>query len=293
MYQAKLLMLAGLSAGLWVAVPAVASPKLPTLPEKPKQTSTPLPDRLTPVSKGEHSPKVLLTGRSQARRTSAVAPNAVGVVQSISVEVGESVKKGQVMARLDSVMPRLQVKQAEASVALAEAQFKGAERDRKRLVQAGSKQAIPESTVDKAVTGAEMAKAQLELAKAGLALARRAYHDTFIRAPYDGLVTKLFVSEGDRINGATTAVAIKMEMTDPIDVVLNAPETLVKVIQVGQKLHLNFPATGQKAQATVTRVVRSIDPMTGSFQVIVEVPNPEGRLAVGTFAEGRFEEAAQ
>lgn len=259
------------------------------LPPRPTPKAHKLPEQLvkdkdTPATQGG----IQLTGRSQAHQVSNVSPAATGVIKEVRFQLGDMVKAGQLLARIDPAMPRLKVYQASAALKLAQAQATGARREANRLRQAVSHNAVPQAKADMADTQADAAEAQVEVAKAALAQARQYLRDMEVRAPFAGQITNRLIDPGERINGVNVSVIAQLQSIDPLDIVLDAPAHLLTTLKEGSEVHLRFPSTQQEADAKISRIVRTVSPRSGSFKVVLELPNPEGAFVAGSFVEGRL-----
>lgn len=259
----------------------------PSLPPKPDKKVSPLPERLADSSRTRSAAArgVALTGRTRPNRVSNLATTASGRVDDVRFEVGDHVKAGAVLVRLDNRQARLSIAQAEAALATARAQAAGAERARARLDKAAPQGAVTKADLDRAVTGQDIAEAQVAQAEVALAMAKKGLEDTVIRAPFEGLVLERHADPGEWVNTMSNAVVAKIADVDPLEIALEAPEHLLGKIASGDRLSVRFSATGQSVDAKVSRVVDAVDPRSHSFEVIAEVDNAEHRLAPGLFAE--------
>lgn len=259
------------------------------LPPRPERTVTPLPARLVPAeNKVVKAEGVSITGRTRANRESSVATARAGRVDQVKFQVGDYVEAGAIMVRLDAAQVNLAVDSAKAALRTAEAHAAGALRERKRLEKVGPQGAVPVADVERATTAHEVAQAQVAQAAAGLALAQRSVTESVIRAPFSGLVLERSADEGEWLNTMAGGVIARVADVDPLEIALQAPEHLLTEISVGDEMQVRFSATGQTATAKVRRVVRAVDPMTRSFEVVAEVPNSDRKLAPGLFAEARL-----
>lgn len=276
-------------AGATACEKADAEPK-PTLPPRPEKKSTPLPSRLADSSARPSAATrgVGLTGRTRAHRVSKLATTASGRVDKVTFEVGDFVKAGEIMVRLDAEQARLSLASAEAALATAKAQAEGAKRDRARLEKAAPRGAVTQADLDRAVTGHQMAQAQVAQAEAAVAMARKGVSDTVIRAPFSGIVLMRSADPGEWVNTMSNAVIAEVADVDPLEIALEAPEHLLGKISVGDEVTVRFSATDQEVTAKISRVVAAVNPSSHSFEVVAEVKNPEHRLAPGLFAEAKL-----
>lgn len=209
-----------------------------------------------------------------------------GSVLQTYVEQGQSVSKGQPIARLDDSAIREQALSARGAVATAQVNVDNARRQAERsqaLVKAG---AIADRDVENANAALSAAQAQLANARAMLANAEKQLEKTTLRAPITGVVSARNVSAGDVVApGAAIATVVapgtmRLEASVPAeqlgDVHIGAP------VQFTVNGYPNRQFTGR-----VTRINPVADPATRQVRIIVSLPNTGGTLVGGLFADGR------
>lgn len=222
-----------------------------------------------------------------------------GLLEKVEVERGDLVRKGQVLARLESSVERVTVALARAK-ALMES---GVQSNKVRLDYSIRKVAsnenllqqggISEREVDEAkaqrdlneiaVVEARETKqvAELELERAEAALALRT-----IRSPVDGVVTARLLSAMELVKEAPI---VKLAQIHPLRVEVFAPISLLGKIAVGSIAQVvpENPIGGTHS-AKVTVVDRVVDAASGTFGVRLELPNPDYRLPAGLKCRVRF-----
>jgi RND family efflux transporter MFP subunit len=228
-----------------------------------------------------------LTGNTEAHRRSyvSVASRGGGILARMAVREGDFVKQGALIAQLDASDIVIMNKQAEAGLAVAEAQFRGAERERKRLEALAKDKAIPGMQLDMATTGFEQATAGLAASQAQLAQARKALGDMTVRAPYAGLVGARLKNEGEWVSTMPPAPLIELVEITPLDLYIQAPEHLLDKINVGDEVTAHFNSVSRSAKGKVARIVPIVRPPARAFLVIAEFPNEDLALHPGLFAE--------
>ena len=142
---------------------------------------------------------VTLSGSLIGAEEAQVAAGASGKVIATYVERGSLVKKGTILARLDSRALSAQAAQAAAEVESTKAQAAGAELDCGRVEHLNTKGAISKSDYDKARTQCQTTKWSVESATARKTLTAEALRDTEIRAPFAGMVEERAVSAGEYV----------------------------------------------------------------------------------------------
>jgi len=156
--------------------------------------------KTVPVVRRTLSERLTYTGTVEAIQKINLTPEIAGKVERIFVEEGQAVRKGQVLAALDAAALRLQLKQAEAGVAAAEANLATATKTQERMGRLLREKAVSDQQAEQVKLAYDAAKAQLEQAAAGLNLARHYLEGAELRAPWDGVVSSRNVQEGDVIN---------------------------------------------------------------------------------------------
>jgi membrane fusion protein (multidrug efflux system) len=116
-------------------------------------------------------------------------------------------------------------------------------------------------------------------------MGQKALHDSVVRAPFDGLIVKRFVNEGEYASVMPATPLVSIEEIDPVDLRIQVPSTDMAQVVVGTPVHVRLPATGQELHLRLTRVVFASDPHTRTFSAIVEIPNPDHNLRSGLYAE--------
>lgn len=240
--------------------------------ESPQRNGPPMAgsERAVPVAAEVIAPRemqVMLRGSAnlRARAQVEVLPKQTGVVARIMVEEGAVVRAGQPLAALDSEEWELQARQAEARA--------GAARDAAaRAVQLQSQGLISDQEVERLGSDAQVAAADL-------ALARLRVRNAIIAAPIAGVVTHREVERGQLINSSTPA--FRVADISRLEAVVGVPEREAGRVQAGQLARLRIE--GRPAvQGRVARVRPVVDPGSGTVQVVVEV-DPDQGLRAGQF----------
>ena len=235
------------------------------------------------VSAGSASP--FLSGTTEAHRKSTLTPKVSSAVTRVHVREGDVVKQNQPLVTLDTRDFVLRSQQAEAARDGAKVQLDAAKLDWDRIKSLLAEKAVPQSQFDMIDARYKGAKAGLAAAQTAVAMAQKALHDSVVRAPFDGLVVKRFVNEGEYASVMPATQLVSIEEIDPVDLRIQVPSTDLAQVVVGAPVHVRLPATGQELELRLTRVVSSSDPHTRTFSAIVEIPNPDHSLRSGLYAE--------
>jgi multidrug efflux pump subunit AcrA (membrane-fusion protein) len=251
--------------------------------------------------------------------TDLYAKNAGYIIQ-INNDIGDHVRKGQVLAIIydpelaaQSKSAHATVGQARATLDVAKRQLAGLEADLalqrvtlQRLKELFVGRAATAQTLDEAQAKEDVSSATVETGKAKIAKAEadlksaKAEAERYqtlleyneIVAPFDGLVTRRLVNPGDLVQAATSTRTTPLFTCQKIDVVrvfAFAPESSASGIRPGTpaEVRLYNPA-GPTIKGAVTRVANALDPSTRTMRVEIDLPNSDEKLQPGTYARVTF-----
>lgn len=200
---------------------------------------------------------VRVTGRIVPKREAAVSAKANGTIAAFLVDVGDRVKKGDVMARLDSANAAIGLEQARAAKAMAQAGFENARRNVERARQLHKTGGVAQAQLDAAEAGFQQAQASLEQATAAEKAASQMLFDHSIRAPFSGVVTARQMTLGEFV--AVAVPVFTLVDTDDLELVLPVPETVVDAVEVGSEVAGVVNPSGHPFTAKVRVVGEVID----------------------------------
>lgn len=201
------------------------------------------------------------------------APAATGRIEKIYVEVGDRIKKNQLLVDMD----KTNLKQAEV-------QLKNLEAEYNRAQMLNKTQSISKQAYDAVVTQYEVAKTNVEFLQG----------NTQMLAPFNGIVTGKFFENGEvytggAFGGASKPSIISIEKINPLKAMVNLSEQYFLTIQKGNKVELKsnlFP--DQTFEGTVNIVYPTIDPSSRTFTVEVSIPNEKETLRPGMYGTINF-----
>jgi membrane fusion protein (multidrug efflux system) len=234
-------------------------------------TQRPMPEFLT------------LTGTLRASAESDVAADASGKVVATYVERGQPVKRGQVIAIVDSRSATLAATAAEAQAHAAQSQLEEARRDCERVKHLLDTGAISQAEYDRQTAACTSQQWSAAAAEAQQASATKLVGDANIRAPFDGVIGERYVSVGQYVQPSTRVASVYAP--DPLRLQLTVPEANVSAVK--PEMPVGFTATAYGDEAFTGRV-KYISPNVreSTRDLVIEalVPNADGRLKPGMFA---------
>jgi RND family efflux transporter MFP subunit len=206
-------------------------------------------------------------------------------VLEVFARAGERVTAGQVLARLDDSALTDALLAARSGVTAARNGLRVAEANEGRARTLAAEGAFSAAQAEQAEAGLAAAKALLADAQARLSQAELMAGKTRVRAPFAGVVSEQQVSAGDVVApGAPLFTVI-----DPSRLELEAavPAARVGEVTVGAGVTFRVTGFGGGFQGRVDRLNPAVDAATGQVRLYVDVPNADGRLIAGLYAEGR------
>ncbi|WP_405233481.1 efflux RND transporter periplasmic adaptor subunit [Lentisalinibacter salinarum] len=208
------------------------------------------------------------TAALEAFAEAEVVAKVGGEIREVLAEEGETVQRGQMLARLDGDRLRLELEQARANLARAEQEYqRNTELHEKGLLAAGA---------------FENLKFELDALRAAWRLAQLEYSYTEIRAPIDGVVSERLVKVGNTI--AANTPMFRVTDLEPIVSYLHVPEKEFGKIEQGQPVFITIDALpGERFRGVVERISPVVDAGTGTFKVTVEVDEEDTALKPGMF----------
>jgi RND family efflux transporter MFP subunit len=203
-------------------------------------------------------------------------------VAEVLVDVGESVRKGQVLLRLDTRTLASEQRQADAAMAEAEAALAVAKRNDGRMSALRDKGLVSARDADEMWGQATQAAARLNSAKAQREAAALRLSFAELRAPDDGVISRRDVQPGQVV--ATGAELLRLIRHGRLEWRGNLPEAELIRVQEGTSVIVNSP-DGSTAPARVRRVAAALDSASRTGVVYATLEEP-GRLRAGMFAQG-------
>ncbi len=261
----------------------------------------PMTVEVSKVSRSDIKESLLVVGNLIGAATVDVASKVSGRLQDVNARLGDAVRKGQVIARVEDREILEQVKQAEASFEVAAATVRQREADLKfaltsleRSRNLFGRQLIPRQTLDDSEARYQAATAQLDLARAQFEQARARLEElritlsnTRVLAPVDGFIGKRNLDPGAFVS--SNAAIFSVVDIRVVRLVVNLVEKDLKRVQVGASAVAEVDAyPGETFTGRVARVAPVLDPATRTAEMEIELPNASFRLKPGMYARVRL-----
>jgi RND family efflux transporter MFP subunit len=279
-------------------------------------TSRPVP--VDPVTRQDLSRTLELAAEFRPYQEIDLHAKVAGYLKAIHVDVGDKVRKGQLIAELEAPemmqeaaqadaglkRARVEVDRARADLQRSEAQerLRRLASDRLAAVVKVRRNLVAQQDIDDAVGHLQDAEAQLSAAKASVAVAEEQVQiataskdrlDTLltylrITAPFSGTITKRNADTGAMIQAGTASSVqarpvVQLSQVDLLRLILPVPESVVPRIQLGAPVEVRVDALKRVFQGRVSRFTGKLDPATRTMETEVDLPNPDQVIKAGMF----------
>ncbi len=223
----------------------------------------------------------------------SIHARASGYLKNWFVDIGDSVTNGQVLAEIETPELDQQLAQARAELAQANAALDLAKITADRWTELLKTASVSEQETAEKQSDYVLKQANVEAAQANVKRLQDLKSFDRVTAPFDGVVTLRNTDIGQLIAADSGPELFRMAQTDPLRIYVQVPQQYIHAIAPGQKAELTFlELPGRTFTATVTRIAGAVDPGTRTLQVELQVPNPHGGIFAGSYAQVRFNEAA-
>lgn len=224
------------------------------------------------------------TGSIIADQKAMLSARITAQVADVLVDVGDSVKAGDILIRLDNLDLNARVRQNEQAIASAQAQLNIARKEHTRTQSLVSKKLVAQSKLDSALSTLQSAKANFKQAQASLDEATTTYGYSIIAAPFDGLITQKNVNKGDIASPGVNMIA----MYNPESMVMQAYVAASQRHQLA--LNQSWPVSLPEQQIQLNGHISEINPSSdaNSRSIVVKLnidASSEHQLYPGSYAK--------
>ena len=220
-----------------------------------------------------------------ARTKASVSAKIAGRMEYLGVTEGSRVKKGQVIARIESGIYGAQVEAAQAQIGEARAQLAQAERDLERAQTLRKQDLIPLAELENVATRVEVLKAGINTARAQKRVADATLENTLVRAPFDGTILRKDAEVGEIVSpasaggGLTRTAIVTMADLGTLEVEVDVNEAYIARIENGDAARITLDAYSDTSFAgRVRQVVPTADRQKATVLVKVAILDRDPRI---------------
>jgi RND family efflux transporter MFP subunit len=268
-----------------VVLAALASAACRGAHERPSDTTTAtLPATIAVAAEEPAGAIVMATATIEPLRRASPGTLLFGRVERVLRREGDAVRAGDTLALIDGRDAAARQVQAEAAVVAARAAEANARAMRERMERLVAREAASRKMLEDATLGHDTALAQVRAAEEGLVSAKVFSGHARVTSPFEGVVTRRNVEEGDL--AAPGQPLFVIEDARRVKIEATVPESTAATLAAGDAVEVE--AGGARRAGTIAEILPGADARSRTVTVRVVLDNAEGALRVGTFARVAF-----
>ena len=253
--------------------------------EQPKERIRPV--RTIVVQPTNAIAKYSFNGIARSDIAAKLSFQIAGTIKKVYVRAGERIKKGDLIAELDSSYFKLKVNEVKASLKDAQARYANAKSYYNRIKQLYVNRSSSLSDLDNARASKVSAYANYKAMKNRLEQAKLKLAQTKLRAPISGVISEVMVHKGENVASGMPVATISS--TQNIEIPVFVPGTLIDSIKLGDKATVRFDAIKDKSfKAKVIEVSTTSNVRTTTFPVAVRLLEKNKKIKPGMSATVEF-----
>jgi RND family efflux transporter MFP subunit len=237
------------------------------------------------------SADLVLPGSTQAIQETALYARTNGYVRKWKVDIGAKVEAGQLLAEIETPEVDQELNQARANVTQAIANADFARATLMRWQQLVDQKVVSPQEFDEKKSASDARAADLQVAKANVKRLEELQGFEKIVAPFPGVVTARNIDNGNLVSAGSGQAAplFRLAQTDTLRIYVTVPQTQSRLIAPGQSATVSVREILDKTfNAKVVRTAGAIDPVSRTLLTELQLPNDDGQLFPGMYAEVKF-----
>ena len=244
--------------------------------------------------RGPGADSLVLPGNVQAFYEAPIYARTNGYLKSWYTDIGTAVKKGQLLAEIDTPEVDQQLRQAQADLATAEANYQLARTTNERWQGLLATQSVSQQDADQRAGDAAAKLAARNSASANVARLQETESFKRVVAPFDGIVTQRNTDIGALINAGETpgSALFRVADTHRLRIYVSVPQPYAGSIHRGQTAGLVFAdRPGKRYTATIENTANALEATSRTLQVELQIDNSSGELLPGSYGQVYFDVA--
>ncbi|WJJ95783.1 efflux RND transporter periplasmic adaptor subunit [Algibacter luteus] len=242
--------------------------------------------KVNQVEANGNSPFLSTSGKIQAKNSADLSTRMMGYVNKVHVNVGDQVRKGQLLVSINNADLQAKKAQVNAGITEATAAFNNAQKDYNRFKNLFASNSASQKEMDDITANFEMAKARLEAANQMKNEINAQFTYSNISAPFNGIITSKIIKVGDMANPGMPLISI--ETPGVFEVIAMVPETEISSIKTGITVDVLVKSINKSLKGKVTEVSTSAKNTGGQYLVKIDLDETEANILSGMFATVQF-----
>ncbi|KAA5824502.1 efflux RND transporter periplasmic adaptor subunit [Algibacter amylolyticus] len=238
------------------------------------------------VAANGNNPFLSVSGKTQAVNSADLSTRMMGYVNKVHVNVGDKVRKGQLLVSINNTDLQAKRAQVNAGITEATAAFENAQKNYNRFKSLFSNNSASQKEMDDMTANFNMAKARLESAKQMKNEINAQFTYSNITAPFNGTITSKNVEAGNMANPGVPLISI--ETPGNFEVMAMVPETEISSIKKGSVVDVLVKSINKTLKGTVKEVSTSAKNTGGQYLVKIDLDKTDANILSGMFTTVQF-----
>ncbi|MEO1262916.1 MAG: efflux RND transporter periplasmic adaptor subunit [Bacteroidota bacterium] len=227
------------------------------------------------------------SGTAQTDKVINLSFRNTGIITDFNIKLGQKVRKGQLLARLDNVQARLAYEQAVTQLNSAESQMNTAKLSLNRVRSLYEKGSSSLSDFESAKNAYKTAQESYQSAKRGVDIQKEQINYGYLHSHEDGVIAEVLAEIDENVSpGQTIAI---LNAGNNMEITIGIPESVINGVKQGMDVEVDFSSIpGKKFKASVTEVAPAVDANTSTYPVMVTITDPGDLIRSGMAANVTF-----
>ena len=242
--------------------------------------------KVSQVAIDNNSQFLSVSGKIQASNSADLSTRMMGYVKKVHVNVGDKVRKGQLLVSINNTDLQAKKAQVNAGITQAKTAFNNAEKNYNRFKNLFGSNSITQKEMDDMTANYEMAKAGLEVANQQKNEIDAQFKYSNITAPFSGIVTSKNIKKGDMANPGMPLISI--ENPTNFEVLAMVPESEIAHIQKETEVTVLVKSINKTIKGKVSEVSTSAKNTGGQYLVKIDLEKTDVNILSGMFSTVQF-----
>jgi RND family efflux transporter MFP subunit len=240
----------------------------------PPASVQPTPVRVVKPTANAQSGESRVTCTLRSKSEATLSAKTTGQVVKLDARVGDRVKAGQVLVKIDASMASISLQNARAAERLAQANLAYAKAELERATQLREQGVLADAAFDKLRMAFDISSAQTDQARAAIRASSQQITDATIAAPFAGVVSARFKNRGDTVSGTPPTALLALVDPDHLEVRMAVPEALVPLLHLGDPLPATASPSGAPFQVRISALGATVDAISRTVEVLADLLGP-------------------
>ncbi len=241
---------------------------------------------LVQVSQERVAMTEVIPGSIVPDQQSKIASRLMGYIRNLTIQVGQSVKEGQLLFAIDPTDINSQIRQAQSAVAQAHAALVDAKADYDRFGKLFKEQSVTQQQFDKMKLQYQVAQENLSAAEAGQEQAKGQMRYADVKAPFDGVIVQKLAVTGDL--AAPGNPVLVLENRQLMSVQVEVSSDLYRLLKLGDNAEVTIEGRDAVITGVVSNLVGAANPITRTHTVKLSLPTTAQGINSGAFSRVAF-----